>query len=211
MLYSFHTWMLGVDSTRKVCLGHTAYLLYMPLMQNTWYICGKIKLLDTYFEDRITCVLNGGYMWHLGVWAPSPIVLATETPWPLCRPCESNFTTTVDLLPNVRRLFCRHFCSCTDKANIIFVSLFAIEMLLKLYGLGIHRYYMSLFNRFDCLVVVLSIVEIILVKTHVMNPFGISVLRCARLLRVFKVTRSVSRYIYYIRHTLAAMFSLLAG
>ena len=52
---------------------------------------------------------------------------------------------------------------------------------------------MSLFNRFDCFVVISSIMEVLLTKTGVMPPLGVSVLRCVRLLRVFKVTRSVLR------------------
>ena len=48
---------------------------------------------------------------------------------------------------------------------------------------------MSLFNRFDCFVVISSIVEVVLTKTDVMPPLGVSVLRCVRLLRVFKVTK----------------------
>ena len=64
-------------------------------------------------------------------------------------------------------------------------------MLLKLYSLGLHGYAVSLFNRFDCFVVVCSIVEAVLTYTRIMQPLGVSVLRCARLLRVFKATRSV--------------------
>ena len=82
-----------------------------------------------------------------------------------------------------------------DAANVTFVSLFAIEMLVKIYALGLRKYFDSMFNRFDSFVVVFSIVEIILIRTNVMDPLGISVLRCARLLRVFKVTRSAMKTI----------------
>ena len=82
-------------------------------------------------------------------------------------------------------------CFCAGAANITFVSLFSIEMLLKIYALGWRKYFKSLFNRFDCFVVILSILEIILIEVDVMDPLGVSVLRCARLLRVFKFTRSV--------------------
>lgn len=78
----------------------------------------------------------------------------------------------------------------TDVANITFVSLFTVEMLIKMYAFGLRIYFASMFNRFDAFVVVFSIVEIILIQTDVMDPVGVSVLRCARLLRVFKVTRS---------------------
>ncbi len=74
-------------------------------------------------------------------------------------------------------------------ANRIFVVLFSFEMLLKMYSLGITGYFVSNFNRFDCFVVIASIIEFVLIYKDLMPPLGISVLRCVRLLRVFKVTR----------------------
>ena len=50
-------------------------------------------------------------------------------------------------------------------------------------------YFRSLFNRFDCFVVISSILELILTNYEIMPPLGLSVLRCVRLLRTFKVTR----------------------
>lgn len=80
------------------------------------------------------------------------------------------------------------FCV-TDYANIVFIILFTLEMLLKMYSMGFRAYFLSLFNRYDCLVVICSIIERVLQYTNVFPPLGVSVLRCARLLRVFKVTR----------------------
>ncbi|CAF0765433.1 unnamed protein product [Adineta ricciae] len=74
-------------------------------------------------------------------------------------------------------------------ANRVFVYLFSFEMLLKMYSLGITGYFVSNFNRFDCFVVIASIIEFVLIHFGVMPALGISVLRCVRLLRVFKVTR----------------------
>ncbi|XP_035230551.1 voltage-dependent calcium channel type D subunit alpha-1-like isoform X2 [Stegodyphus dumicola] len=74
-------------------------------------------------------------------------------------------------------------------ANLFFVVLFTLEMLLKLFSLGIQGYFVSLFNRFDCFVVVSSILETVLTYSDVMPPLGVSVLRCVRLLRIFKVTK----------------------
>ena len=62
-------------------------------------------------------------------------------------------------------------------------------MLLKMYALGFNGYMMSLFNRFDFFVVISSIIEYLLVKNEVIPPIGLSVLRCIRLLRGFKVTK----------------------
>ena len=77
-------------------------------------------------------------------------------------------------------------------ANLFFVVLFTLEMLLKMYSLGFQGYFVSLFNRFDCFVVICSIIEAVFIFTGLMPPLGVSVLRCARLLRVFKATRSVN-------------------
>ncbi|KAM7535333.1 hypothetical protein Aperf_G00000089647 [Anoplocephala perfoliata] len=73
-------------------------------------------------------------------------------------------------------------------ANGLFVGLFTLEMILKMSAYGIQDYFATLFNRYDFLVVVVSILEIILTVSNVMNPMGLSVLRCARLLRIFKLT-----------------------
>ncbi|GFW64242.1 voltage-dependent calcium channel type D subunit alpha-1 [Trichonephila clavipes] len=64
-------------------------------------------------------------------------------------------------------------------------------MFLKMYSLGFQGYFVSLFNRFDCFVVISSILEMALLYTDVMPPLGVSVLRCVRLLRIFKVTKCV--------------------
>uniref|UniRef100_A0A8C5ACV1 Voltage-dependent L-type calcium channel subunit alpha n=1 Tax=Gadus morhua TaxID=8049 RepID=A0A8C5ACV1_GADMO len=76
---------------------------------------------------------------------------------------------------------------CTS--NKLLLSMFAIEMLMKMYALGLPSYFMSLFNRFDCFVVTTGILELILVRMNIMSAMGISVLRCIRLLRLLKVTK----------------------
>uniref|UniRef100_A0A182MMD3 Voltage-dependent L-type calcium channel subunit alpha n=1 Tax=Anopheles culicifacies TaxID=139723 RepID=A0A182MMD3_9DIPT len=76
-----------------------------------------------------------------------------------------------------------------EYTNMFFVALFSLEMFLKMYSLGLQGYYVSLFNRFDCFVVIGSVIEVLLTNTQLMPPLGISVLRCVRLLRVFKVTK----------------------
>ena len=78
-----------------------------------------------------------------------------------------------------------------DLTNLFFVVLFTCEMILKMYALGLQGYFVSLFNRFDFFVVNTSLLELILTHEDVMPPLGLSVLRCVRLLRTFKVTRCV--------------------
>jgi len=79
-----------------------------------------------------------------------------------------------------------------DITNMFFITLFTVEMFIKMYAVGFVTYFGSMFNRFDFFVIVFSWVEAVLTHPEVrlMKPLGVSVLRCARLLRVFKVTRS---------------------
>ena len=76
-----------------------------------------------------------------------------------------------------------------EATNFFFVVLFTFEMLFKMYALGLSFYFIPLFNRFDFFVVISSIIEYLLVKNEVIPPIGLSVLRCIRLLRGFKVTK----------------------
>jgi voltage-dependent calcium channel L type alpha-1D len=99
-----------------------------------------------------------------------------------------------------------------ENTNIFFVSLFTMEMLLKMYSLGFQSYFVSLFNRFDCFVVIGSIGEMVLTNTGIMPPLGISVLRCVRLLRVFKVTKywhSLSNLVASLLNSIQSIASLL--
>ncbi|XP_063370075.1 voltage-dependent calcium channel type D subunit alpha-1-like isoform X2 [Cydia amplana] len=97
-------------------------------------------------------------------------------------------------------------------ANYVFVVLFTMEMLIKMYALGIQGYFVSLFNRFDCFVMICSVLELVLTATETIPQLGISVLRCVRLLRVFKVTkywRSLSNLVTSLLNSIQSIFSLL--
>ncbi|KAK3872079.1 hypothetical protein Pcinc_022820 [Petrolisthes cinctipes] len=99
-----------------------------------------------------------------------------------------------------------------DYTNLFFVVLFTCEMMLKMYSLGFQGYFVSLFNRFDCFVVISSITEVVLTSTEIMPPLGVSVLRCVRLLRVFKVTkywRSLSNLVASLLNSIQSIASLL--
>ncbi|XP_027699216.1 voltage-dependent L-type calcium channel subunit alpha-1S [Vombatus ursinus] len=99
-----------------------------------------------------------------------------------------------------------------DVANRVLLTLFTIEMLMKMYGLGLQQYFMSVFNRFDCFVVCSGLLEIILVESGVMTPLGISVLRCIRLLRIFKITKywtSLSNLVASLLNSVRSIASLL--
>lgn len=46
-------------------------------------------------------------------------------------------------------------------ANLFFTVIFAVEMLLKLYGFGLNKYVQDNFNNFDAFIVIMSYVELL--------------------------------------------------
>jgi hypothetical protein len=80
-----------------------------------------------------------------------------------------------------------------ETANFVFYLIFCLEMMLKLYGLGVRQYMRDGYNVFDAIVVLLSTVEIILANSDVNSGNSgqaISAFRCVRLLRIFKLAKS---------------------
>ncbi|KAG1938066.1 voltage-dependent T-type calcium channel subunit alpha-1H [Pimephales promelas] len=69
-------------------------------------------------------------------------------------------------------------------SNIVFTSLFALEMLLKLSACGLFDYISNPYNIFDGIIVIISVCEIV-----GQGDGGFSVLRTFRLLRVLKLVR----------------------
>ncbi|XP_029288881.1 voltage-dependent T-type calcium channel subunit alpha-1I-like [Cottoperca gobio] len=69
-------------------------------------------------------------------------------------------------------------------SNMVFTSLFSLEMLLKLAALGLFGYIKNPYNGFDSIIVIISVWEIVGEAEG-----GLSVLRTFRLLRVLKLVR----------------------
>ncbi|PFX23935.1 Voltage-dependent calcium channel type A subunit alpha-1 [Stylophora pistillata] len=96
-----------------------------------------------------------------------------------------------------------------DIAEIVFITFFFLEMMLKLYGLGPQLYFKSQFNTFDCVVVCCGIIELIISKAEG-TSLGISVLRLLRLLRLFKFTRYWSSLRNLVTSLLSSVRSILS-
>ncbi|XP_072890108.1 voltage-dependent T-type calcium channel subunit alpha-1I-like isoform X2 [Hemitrygon akajei] len=69
-------------------------------------------------------------------------------------------------------------------SNIVFTSMFALEMILKLTAFGFFNYLRNPYNIFDGIIVIISVCEIV-----GQSDGGLSVLRTFRLLRVLKLVR----------------------
>ncbi|XP_046908927.2 voltage-dependent calcium channel type A subunit alpha-1 isoform X7 [Dermatophagoides farinae] len=94
-------------------------------------------------------------------------------------------------------------------AEFVFLGLFNCEMLIKMYALGLKEYFSSAFNRFDCMVIIGSIFEVIWSEFKG-GSFGFSVLRALRLLRIFKVTKYWSSLRNLVISLLASMRSIIS-
>jgi len=91
-------------------------------------------------------------------------------------------------------------------ANYVFAGIFIVEMLCKWFALGFSEYFSDNFNTFDCIIVFISILEII------MGGGGLSVLRMLRLVRVFRLIKflpMLQRQIIIIGETLVSVLSFL--
>ncbi|KAK0092187.1 hypothetical protein PV326_001978, partial [Microctonus aethiopoides] len=95
--------------------------------------------------------------------------------------------------------------------EFIFLGLFMCEMFIKIYALGPRIYFESSFNRFDCVVIMGSIFEVIWSALK-SGSFGLSVLRALRLLRIFKVTKywaSLRNLVISLLNSMRSIISLL--
>ena len=81
-----------------------------------------------------------------------------------------------------------------EKINQAFTWCFFVEMIFKIIGLGIRGYLRDRFNLFDCFIVILSLVELLMETVSfgdgISSGGTLSAFRAVRLLRVFKLARS---------------------
>jgi len=76
--------------------------------------------------------------------------------------------------------------------NQVCSIIFIVEMVIKLIGLGFKEYVSDGFNIFDCVIVHISVFEIVIdiIGVEFSSGGALSALRAVRLLRVFKLARS---------------------
>ncbi|KAG4066501.1 hypothetical protein HA402_007137 [Bradysia odoriphaga] len=98
-----------------------------------------------------------------------------------------------------------------EYADYVFLSLFVMEMVVKMYAIGIRKHFKSAFNRFDCIVISGSLFEMIWLF-GIEDSYGLSVLRALRLLRIFKVTSywsSLRNLVISLLNSMKSIISLL--
>ncbi|PAV77952.1 hypothetical protein WR25_14032 [Diploscapter pachys] len=102
--------------------------------------------------------------------------------------------------------------ACVAKyAEFGFLTVFVLEVLVKLFAMGSRPYFASKFNRFDCIVILGSAFEVVWAEWKG-GSFGISVLRALRLLRIFKLTSywvSLRNLVRSLMNSMRSIISLL--
>ena len=88
-------------------------------------------------------------------------------------------------------------------SNFIFVIIFTLEMIIKLYLLGFKQYISNSWNIFDVFVVIVSWIDVIFVGTG----FGLSALKIFRIFRVFRVLKLV-KFFPDVQHTIQAILQI---
>ena len=118
--------------------------------------------------------------------------------WRICTHNAFNIGLTGCILINTFLLACDQYPTTKNLTlrleffNAILTWIFIAEMFIKIIGLGFKDYANDSFNIFDCVIVVISMVEIVidLIGIKMGGGGAISALRAIRLLRVFKLARS---------------------
>ena len=137
------------------------------------------------------------------LWAPSMYGYLQKAQYPLYQFVESkwfNHIMTLCVIINTIVLALDHHGISEDMEtnlqdmNFAFTIIFAIEMGLKLLGLGVKGYCKDNMNYLDALVVIISIVEVIFLEG---STSAISAFRTIRIFRTFRVLR-VARLFRYM-------------
>ena len=82
-----------------------------------------------------------------------------------------------------------------DKANLGLSSIFLIEMIVKLLGIGIKFYFKDPYNLFDCIIVISNVVDICVQAFHgTENSQSVTALRAFRLIRIFKLAKTWKKF-----------------
>lgn len=119
--------------------------------------------------------------------------------WLLFRLVESvafNFTIYLLIVANTCLLAMERYDLSDDEialisaCNLFFTIAFFIEMILKFVGLGVKNYMMDGYNVFDCVIVIISLVDLVLEQVAGVDQLDIlKVFRALRLLRTIKIAR----------------------
>ena len=80
-----------------------------------------------------------------------------------------------------------------DQANLVFVVIFAIEMVIKITALGFTYYWHVNWNKFDCIIVIMSLIAIdeSLLNNIGFNVTALRIIRVSRLLRMVKTSQGL--------------------
>lgn len=103
------------------------------------------------------------------------------------------------------------FDNALDGLNVLFAIVFTFEMVMKLYGLGVYVYFSDAFNRFDCFVVIVSLLTFMIPSQYISGA-ALTVFRIFRIMRVLRLAKSwkgMQKILIAMGHTLKTVVPLV--
>ena len=109
-----------------------------------------------------------------------------------------NFFIFCLILANTITLAAYRFDESDEQADLLsvlndfFTWIFFFEMCMKLHGLGPRNYIKDGYNIFDCIIVILSLIDYVIINTQTEedeNSSSLMAFRALRLLRMVKLSR----------------------
>ena len=98
-----------------------------------------------------------------------------------------------------------------SQTNIAFTGIFLMEMLLRWMAMGLPQYFSDGWCRFDCVVVVVSIIGVLMDYLSTSDTTILPILRALRVLRIFKLVprlKSLRQMLLTIMYALPALFNV---
>jgi hypothetical protein len=167
--------------------------------------------------DNVPELLNNLSSFSFRVWSPGFGGIYEKYAFPIKWFITHKYSTYITLLAvlvNAGALAYDHYGISTSEAanlatiNTFFTYFFAVEILLKIFGLGINEFIRDFMNIFDFIVVALGIIDLSISSFKAVTAF-----RAIRIFRVFRVLRVVRvfRYLAFIRKVVSGLGKSLSS
>jgi hypothetical protein len=168
-------------------------------------------------SDNVNEFLNNLSSFSFSVWSPGFAGIYERYAYPMKWFITHKYTTYITLLAvlvNAGALaYDHHGISASEAAslatiNTFFTFFFAVEILIKIFGLGINEFIRDFMNIFDFIVVALGIIDLSISSLKAVTAF-----RAIRIFRVFRVLRviRVFRYITFARKVVSGLGKSLSS
>eukprot|EP01060_Flectonema_neradi_P039515 TRINITY_DN8729_c1_g1_i1.p1 TRINITY_DN8729_c1_g1~~TRINITY_DN8729_c1_g1_i1.p1 ORF type:complete len:1398 (+),score=173.25 TRINITY_DN8729_c1_g1_i1:148-4341(+) len=210
------TWSAKIDQIRNAGTGLSlgSGTGCEALIQDKWVECTTGRLLDEELEDTLIEVYDNGVRVILPVQLVIPIAKTKIAKFcrGLIRTKAFQYSIIALILLNTIALIVDHHGQPPEMtdfltiANIVFTVAFTLEMIIKIVGLSLMTYLHDSLNTFDCVVVIIGLIELCVSSDSESGTYSI-----LRSLRILRVCRLASRFALLGRWVIIIIRSLRAS